>query len=100
MTPFAKLAGATFLLGLVAASPSAWAVEASAEEVIDLGTRRELFVDEFLIAQKTNLELKLHSTTPREIVMVRDEPWEGSGSDFARLSARMTSSGCIIWRRN
>lgn len=82
MKPFAKLAGATFLLGLVAANPSAWAVAASAEKVIELGSRRELFVDEFLIAQKTNLELKLHSTTPREIVMVRDEPWEGSGSDF------------------
>ncbi len=53
MTPFAKLAGATFLLGLVAANSSAWAVEARAEGVIELGSRRELFVGEFLIAQKT-----------------------------------------------
>ena len=49
---------------------------------IELGSRRELFVDEFLIARKTNLELKLHHPTPREFVMVRDAPWEGSGSDF------------------
>ncbi len=52
---------------------------------IDLGSRRELFVDEFLIAQKSGLELRLHSPTPKEIVMVRDAPWEGSGSDFERL---------------
>ncbi|MEO6003698.1 MAG: hypothetical protein ABIZ04_27240 [Opitutus sp.] len=54
----------------------------AAETPIELGSRRELFVDEFLIARKSNLELKLHSPTPKEFVMVRDAPWEGSGSDF------------------
>jgi hypothetical protein len=67
------------------AAASAWAAAPNAEEVLDLGTRRELFVDEFLIAQKTDLELQLHSPTPREIVMVRDEPWEGSGSIYETL---------------
>ena len=57
----------------------------SAQEAINLGSRRELFVDEFLIAKKADLELKLHSPTPKEIVMVRDAPWEGSGSDFETL---------------
>lgn len=51
-------------------------------EVIDLGDRRELFVDEFLVQEKTNLELKLHSPVPHEVVMTRDAPWEGTGSTF------------------
>ncbi len=49
---------------------------------IPLGDRRELFVDDYLIAKKSALELKLHEPMPREIVMIRDRPWEGSGSDF------------------
>src|SRR5687768_14125606 len=53
-----------------------------ADAAIQLGSKRELFVDEFLIANKRNLELRLHSPTPKEVVMVRDAPWEGSGSDF------------------
>jgi hypothetical protein len=53
-----------------------------ADAAIQLGSKRELFVDEYLIAKKTHLELRLHSPTPKEIVMVRDAPWEGSGSDF------------------
>ena len=33
---------------------------AAESAVIDIGDRRELFVDEFLIERKTDLELKLH----------------------------------------
>jgi hypothetical protein len=72
--PLALLAGAGPYVAATANPP-----------VINLGSRRELFVDEFLIAQKSGLELKLHSPTPKEIVLVRDAPWEGSGSDFERL---------------
>ena len=57
--------------------------QATAGEVVtDLGSRRELMVDEFLIAKMTNLKLTLHPPVPKEVVMVRDAPWEGSGSDF------------------
>lgn len=52
------------------------------EKVINIGSRRELFVDESLISKKKELELRLHLPTPKEIVMVYDKPWEGSGSDF------------------
>jgi len=60
-------------------------MSAASPAVTDLGDRRELFVDEFLIQQKTNLELKLHSPVPKEVVMVRDAPWEGSGSHFETI---------------
>lgn len=49
---------------------------------IDIGTRRELFVDEFLIAKRERVELKLHAPTAREIVMTCDAPWEGSGCGY------------------
>ncbi|MDD3151191.1 MAG: hypothetical protein PHV68_10225, partial [Candidatus Gastranaerophilales bacterium] len=38
--------------------------------------------DEFLIEERKELELQLHLPVPKEIVMVFDKPWEGSGSDF------------------
>lgn len=48
---------------------------------IQLGTRRELFVDDQLIARLTGgATLRLHSPTPREISFVHDRPWEGNMS--------------------
>jgi hypothetical protein len=58
---------------------------AAASEAVDLGGRRALFVDEFLIAHREGLELRLHEPRLRETVMTFDAPWEGSGSDFQRL---------------
>lgn len=57
-------------------------VSVFAGTALELGSRRELFVDDFLIAQKSGLELRLHAPVPREVVMVRDRPWEGTGTDF------------------
>ena len=50
--------------------------------MIELGGRRELFVDEFLIDKRDGLELRLEQPVPREIVIKHDAPWEGSGSCF------------------
>ncbi len=49
---------------------------------IDIASRRELFVDEYLIEKRDGVELKLHSPTPGPIVLVSDAPWEGSGCGF------------------
>lgn len=50
---------------------------------IDLGSRRELFVDEYLIDDlKGEAQLRLHHPQPKEIVIVHDAPWEGSGSGY------------------
>lgn len=48
-----------------------------AAEPLDIGSRWELFVDEFLVASKNGLELKLHEPVRREIVLTTDKPWEG-----------------------
>jgi len=60
-------------------------MSAASSTVTAIGDRRELFVDEFLIQQKTHLELKLHSPVPKEVVLTRDAPWEGTGSDFETI---------------
>ncbi len=57
----------------------------AAGEPLALGGRRALFVDEFLIARRDGLELRLHDPRLRETVMTFDARWEGSGSDFQRL---------------
>lgn len=50
---------------------------ASAATPLDLGTRWELFVDDYLVAKKEGLALKLHEPVRREIVLTTDKPWEG-----------------------
>ncbi len=37
----------------------------------------ELFVDEFLVAEKSGVSLKLNEPVKREIVLTTDQPWEG-----------------------
>jgi hypothetical protein len=51
---------------------------ARAAAPIDVASRWEFFVDEFLVARKTAVALKLHDPVKREIVLTTDKPWEGS----------------------
>jgi hypothetical protein len=45
---------------------------------IDVGSKRELFVDDYLIDKLDGAEQQLHHPIPREIVMEHDFPWEGN----------------------
>src|SRR4051794_20667007 len=47
-----------------------------------IGGRRELFVDDYLIVSRRGVEPRLQKPVPREIVMVHDSPWEGSGCGY------------------
>ena len=58
------------------------ALLANDRDAIDIGDRRELFVDKFLLDRLDGVELRLHSPTPREVVMVCDAAWEGSGCGY------------------
>lgn len=50
-----------------------------AEERIDIGSRLELFVDDFLIDElKGDAQQFVHQPKPREVVLVTGEPWEGN----------------------
>jgi len=54
-----------------------------AADPIDIGSRRELFVDEALIEKLSGgAKLTLHRPTPREIAMTFDQPWEGNTSGY------------------
>ncbi len=50
---------------------------AEAAEPIEIGSRRELLVDDYLIERLSGAALTLHKPTPREVVIVHDAPWEG-----------------------
>jgi hypothetical protein len=65
----AKLSGIAFLLLVSAASAA----------TLDLGTRLEPLVDDYLIESASgNVALALHAPTPREVALVHDQPWEGN----------------------
>ena len=52
-------------------------------EAVEIGTRRELFIDQALVERLTGrAELRLHQPVPQEISLVHDVPWEGSGSGY------------------
>ena len=51
---------------------------ATATKPIDIGSRRELLVDHFLIDRLDRMRLTLHRPRPREVAMRFDRPWEGN----------------------
>lgn len=54
-----------------------------AEPPIEVGSRRELFVEGSLVDRLGGgAGLRLHRPVPREIAIVHEAPWEGSGSGY------------------
>jgi len=49
----------------------------SLADPIDIGARRELFVDKYLIDRLDGAALKLHSPQPANVALQLDRPWEG-----------------------
>ncbi len=47
-------------------------------DVIHIGSRLELFVDDWLIERLSGAERRLHHPVPQELAMVFDQPWEGN----------------------
>jgi hypothetical protein len=74
------LVAVTAMPGLGLAQP------APAGEPVDIGSRRELFVDELLIVTLDGAARQtLHHPTPREVVLVCDRPWEGNGLNYVTV---------------
>ena len=48
------------------------------KECVDIGSRRELFVDRFLIEEMADVEMKLHPPEKREVVFQVQEPLENA----------------------
>lgn len=56
-----------------------------AAEPLQIGSRRELLVDDHLIARMEGVALKLHKPQAREVALVCDAPWEGNTSGYFTL---------------
>jgi len=56
-----------------------------AVEPVQLGSRRELFVDDHLIESKSGVVLKMHKPQARDVALVCDAPWEGNTSGYFTL---------------
>ena len=69
---------------LTAAIPAGSSADDAA--VVDIRSRRELFVDAFLIESLTGEARQiLHHPTPREVVLVTDQTWEGNGLNYVTV---------------
>ena len=72
-----RAAGLGVLVVVLTAAP------AVAQEPIDIGSRLELLVDDYLIAAMSGgARLQLHQPTRREVVFRTDAPWEGNASAY------------------
>ncbi|MGD9724160.1 MAG: hypothetical protein AB7O59_23270 [Pirellulales bacterium] len=55
-------------------------------EVRDIGSRRELWVDDWLVDSISGqADLRLHQPIPREIALVTGEPWEGNATNYVTV---------------
>ena len=53
------------------------------DRVVDIGSRRELFVDRAMIGRIVGQAgQRMHRPIPREVALVHDAPWEGTGSGY------------------
>ena len=60
-------------------------VLACADNAINLGSRRELFVDWFLIDRLKGAELRMHEPIREGVAVKFDNPWEGGFSGYATV---------------
>jgi len=58
---------------------------ANDNEALNIGSRLELFVDDWLIDKMDGVNLKLHNPTPREKVITFDAPCEGNSSAYVTV---------------
>ncbi|MDA0348623.1 MAG: exo-alpha-sialidase [Verrucomicrobia bacterium] len=56
--------------------------EDQADEVISIGSRRELFVDGFLIDKLENVRQEMHRPDREGVAFYFDKPWEGNWSAY------------------
>ena len=55
------------------------AASLAAAEPLDIGSRLELFVDDYLIGElQGDARLRLHRPEPKQVVLVTGRPWEGN----------------------
>ena len=68
---------------LLSAGIFASVCQASDDRVLDIGSRLELMIDDYLIERISGeARLQLHEPIRRDIAIAHDEPWEGNSSGY------------------
>ena len=61
-------------------------VSSAFAQPLDVGSRREMFVDDALIERTAGrAEVQLHQPAPREVAIVSDQSWEGNGTNYVTV---------------
>ncbi|MBP5621302.1 MAG: hypothetical protein J6X44_04735, partial [Thermoguttaceae bacterium] len=55
---------------------------AANDRALELGNRRELFVDDYLVSKMENVELLTHRPERKNLAMIFDKPWEGDSQNY------------------
>ena len=55
------------------------------KEIEDIGSRLELFVDDWLIDRIDGAALTLHKPVPQDVALVSDRPWEGNDIGYVTV---------------
>lgn len=71
-----------FVVLLLFSLPSVGSGQEADETAMQIGSRRELFVDDALIQSLDGARRQLHHPTPREIAIEHNAAWEGAGSGY------------------
>src|SRR5229473_592476 len=58
---------------------------ACSAQVLDIGSRRELFVDHYLLQDLKGARLELQKPVDRGTVVKYDKPWEGAFSNYSTI---------------
>jgi hypothetical protein len=58
---------------------------ACSAQVVDIGSRRELFVDHYLVEDLKGSRLELQKPVDRGTVLKYDKPWEGAFSNYSTI---------------
>ena len=66
------------MMALTVAAENVLAKQASREGSLDIESRLELFVDDYLIDELLGTRLVLHHPRPAEVALRFDRPWEGA----------------------
>jgi len=70
---------------MVAAAGATCRLAAGEDRTLAVGSRLELFADDFLIDKMEGTQWVLHHPTPREVAIVHDQPWEGNGCCYVTV---------------
>lgn len=62
-----------------------WTTQAVAAPVRSIGSRLELFVDDYLIEKMSNVQLRLQSPKSEGVCLTFDKPWEGVSGAYTTI---------------